>query len=139
MSHLVERAFLSAKTTRTRAYAPYSGFKVGAAIGVEESERIFTGCNVENASYGASICAERTALLKLVSDEKELTPSFLILVTEVDPAAVPCALCLQMLAEFCNHDFPIHLATLSGVQRTVKLHDLLPQPFVLRRATHEDD
>jgi cytidine deaminase len=63
-------------------------------------------------------------------------PEFLVVVTDADPASVPCALCLQVLAEFCPPQFPIHLANLDGIQRTVRFADLLPEPFQLERDEH---
>jgi homotetrameric cytidine deaminase len=86
---------------------------------------------VENASFGAGVCAERVAIFSMVAAAASPRPEFLVVVTDSDPASVPCALCLQVLAEFCPPDFPIHLANLGGVERTVTLGDLLPEPFQL--------
>jgi homotetrameric cytidine deaminase len=127
----VQRAFELAKTTREHAYAPYSSFRVGAAIKLADSNLIYAGCNVENASFGAGVCAERVAIFSMVAAAASPRPEFLVVVTDSDPASVPCALCLQVLAEFCPPDFPIHLANLGGVERTVTLGDLLPEPFQL--------
>lgn len=125
--------FAAARSARERAYAPYSGFKVGAALKLTGSEAIFGGCNVENASYGASVCAERTAVLSAVAqvgpDSVRGKVEHLVIVTDSDPPAVPCALCLQVLQEFCPPTLPIHLADLSGIRRSLTLGDLLPEPF----------
>jgi homotetrameric cytidine deaminase len=131
----VQRAYDLALATREHAYAPYSGFRVGAAIKVADSDLVFAGCNVENASYGAGVCAERVAVFNMLAAAETPTPEFLVVVTAAEPASVPCALCLQVLSEFCPPEFPIHLANLDGIQRTVQFADLLPEPFQLE--THE--
>jgi cytidine deaminase len=132
----VQRAYDLARSTRDHAYAPYSGFRVGAAIKVAGSDLIFAGCNVENASYGASVCAERIAVFNMLAAAESPRPEFLVVVTDAEPASVPCALCLQVLAEFCPPEFPIHLANLEGIQRTVRFRDLLPEPFQLDPHEH---
>ena len=127
----LKRAFEAAREARNRAYAPYSEYKVGAAILLPGEDRIYTGCNIENASYGATVCAERAALFSLIAEKGKVEPERLVVVTDDSPAAVPCALCLQVLAEFCPDDFPIHLANSNGIERTLRLKDLLPHPFRL--------
>jgi homotetrameric cytidine deaminase len=119
----------AARKVRNNAYARYSGFAVGAAV-ADRTGEIYVGCNVENASYGATICAERGAVMSAVA--RNGTPDFRLLavVTDEEPPAVPCALCLQVLAEFCEPDFPIVLAGAEGtVGRVLRLQDLLPLPF----------
>ena len=128
---IINRAYQEAKEARTKSYSPYSRFKVGAAIKFTYEDTIYSGCNIENASYGATVCAERSAIFRAISDQGHKEFAFLVLVTDTDPVSVPCALCLQVLAEFCPNDFPIHLANLDGIQKTVKLIDLLPNPFKL--------
>jgi len=120
---LLRRAFEKACKTRKCAHAPYSKYKVGAAL--ISQKNIYGGCNVENASYGATICAERTAIVSAVaSGETRFTD--IIVVTE--NAAAPCALCLQVLAEFCQ-DIEIHLATPRRIERSTRLSYLLRLPF----------
>jgi homotetrameric cytidine deaminase len=132
----VQRAYDLAVASRDHAYAPYSEFRVGAAIKVADSDLIFAGCNVENASYGAGVCAERVAVFNMLAAADAPRPEFIVVVTDADPASVPCALCLQVLAEFCPPEFPIHLANLDGIQRTVRFRDLLPEPFQLESHEH---
>jgi homotetrameric cytidine deaminase len=120
--------FEKARASRERAYAPYSGFKVGAAMKTRSGE-IYGGCNVENASYGATICAERGAIMAAIADEGSVEFEHLVVVTAADPPSVPCALCLQVISEFCGEDFPIHLADQEGIRRSVRLGELLPHPF----------
>ncbi len=132
---LVETLVNEAYTARNRAHAPYSGFAVGAALADEHGD-VYVGCNVENASYGATICAERGAVISAIARTGKPTFRALAVVTNDDPPAVPCALCLQVLAEFCSPEFPIFLATLDGtVHRTLKLRELLPIPFTSFRSS----
>ena len=100
-----------ATEARLRALAPYSGFKVGAAIQTADG-RIFTGCNIENASYGLSICAERVALWKALSEGATAFQEMAI-VSEADTITSPCGACRQLLWEYCG-DIPIHLHSLKG-------------------------
>lgn len=125
----VEAAYRIALQTRERAYAPYSRFRVGAAARFADVAEPVGGCNVENASFGATICAERTALLGAGAAHGKRALEFMVVVTDEKTATPPCALCLQMLAEFAADDTPIYLANASGVQRRYLLRELLPVPF----------
>ena len=119
------RALLAvALEVRERAHAPYSHFAVGAALRTA-SGRVFEGCNVENASSGLTICAERNALFKAVSEgETEFTA--LVVVTE--PGGMPCGACRQVLNEFTD-DLPILIADTSGHGWFTSLNELLPHSF----------
>ena len=112
------------------AYAPYSGFKVGAALECADGS-VFTGCNVENASYGLSVCAERTAVFKAVSEGRR---SFLRLAifAEGEDYCMPCGACRQVLQEFAPQ---IEVLSVRGDGRYVSyaLRELLPHPFVLNK------
>jgi len=123
----VSQAYLLAKKTRLRAHAPYSHFKVGAAV-VTGKGAIFTGCNVENASFGATICAERTAILKAVS-EGQKNIRHLLVVTGAKKLTPPCGECLQVMAEFLSPKSTIWLGDLKSVKKSFKLKDLLSYPF----------
>lgn len=125
----VQTSFERAVATRENAYTPYSKFQVGAAVHVTDTGETISACNVENVSYGATVCAERNAIFAVVARHGQVNIDHLVLVTDDDPPAVPCALCLQVLQEFCSQDLPIHLATLDGIQKTVTLGELLPHPF----------
>ena len=127
----LDRAVAAAMRARENAYAPYSGFQVGAAIKPRDDDTFYVGCNVENASYGATICAERSAVAHMISVRGKRPIEYIVVLTAADPPSVPCAICLQVLAEFCEPATPIHLADSGGVRRTVLLRELLPQPFVL--------
>ncbi len=123
--------FEAARKVRLNSFSPYSHFKVGAALISRESGRIYTGTNVENASYGATICAERGAVMKAVSEEGKLTIARLCVVSDANPPAPPCALCLQVLSEFCKSDTPILLSDINGNVERFTFGELLPHPFVL--------
>lgn len=111
---------------RELAYVPYSNFKVGAAL-LGKSGKIYTGCNVENASYGATICAERSAVVKAVS-EGERSFTALAVVTDCNPPGAPCGICRQFLSEF-GLDLRIILANLQGAIIEATLREYLPAAF----------
>jgi len=114
----------AAIAARKNAYAPYSHFQVGAALLAEDGE-IITGSNVENASYGLTICAERAAVFAASSRGIR---RFLAIAIATDPGAAPCGACRQVLREFAT-DLPIHLAETNGRFRTTSLAALLPESF----------
>lgn len=114
-----------------QAYAPYSGFRVGAAL-LGKSGRVYLGCNVENAAYGPSNCAERTAVFKAVSEGERQFEAIAVVGGQngqIADACPPCGVCRQVLREFCPDDFPIHLWDGSGAVKTFTLIQLLPQSF----------
>jgi cytidine deaminase len=128
---LAGRLIAEARKARAAAYAPYSEYRVGAAIATEDG-RIFTGCNVENASYGAAICAERNAVGAMVVAGGS-KPIACAVVTGGFRPGTPCGMCRQVLVEF-TRDMPIVLVaeTPSGdVRRDVTLADLMPDVFEL--------
>jgi cytidine deaminase len=115
-----------AEAVRYRAHAPFSGFRVGAAL-LAKDGRIFTGCNVENATYGLTICAERTAVFKAMSEgAREF--SKIAVVAETDELTPPCGACRQILWEFCG-DIEVVLSNLGGKIDSVRMASLLPRPF----------
>jgi cytidine deaminase len=115
-----------AAAARENAVAPYSGFKVGAALETKDG-RIYTGCNVENVSYGLTVCAERVALWKALSEGAREFRRMAI-VTDAATVTPPCGACRQLLWEYCG-DIPIHLHSLKGLDAEYRLADLLPHPF----------
>lgn len=116
------------------SYAPYSKFHVGAAL-LTKNGKIFTGCNIENATYGATNCAERTAFFKAISeDEKDF---YAIAIVggkngKIDDFCSPCGICRQVMAEFCSKDFKIILANSKNEIKTFSLEELLPESFSLK-------
>lgn len=129
-SVLDKMAFEKAKKARENAYAPYSGYKVGAALISAASGRIYSGCNVENSSYGAAICAERNAVTTALAEEGKLGIDTLIVVSSDNPPAPPCAICLQVLAEFSKSDTRVILSDTEGNKEVYLFKDLLPKPFI---------
>ena len=116
----------AARKVRLHAHAPYSGFQVGAALETPAGV-IITGCNVENATYGLTICAERVAIVKAISDgERKFTR--IAIVADTDEPTPPCGACRQILWEF-GGDLEIVLANLKDVKGIHRLADLLPLPF----------
>jgi len=115
-----------ARQAMTNAYAPYSGYRVGAALLCCDGT-VITGCNVENASYGLTNCAERTAVFTAVSKGHSKFTAIAV-VSSADPAPFPCGACRQVLAEFCPADFPVYIATHDGYE-TISLGELLPHTF----------
>lgn len=118
-----------AKETMNNAYAPYSHFKVGAAILTEEG-LVYTGCNVENASYGATICAERTAAVKAVS-EGYIKFSKVAIVSSEGTYTYPCGVCRQFLSEFMTKDSVIIVEDEKEGIKEVPFKELLPLSFYL--------
>lgn len=119
----------AAQTGRERAYAPYSGFAVGAAVRTHDG-RILSGCNMENRSFGATICAERVAVGCAVAAGNPALEA-LVVITDADPPASPCGMCLQVLMEFGSPDLPILLMNPKGKRQQFRLRDLHPHPFEL--------
>lgn len=119
----------AARTARENAYAPYSGFQVGSALAAGNGE-IYAGANVENATYGLTICAERSAIASAVVEGVRQVTAVAV-VTAASPPSPPCGPCLQSLAEFAGPDLPILLANLEGERRELCLRDLFPDPFKL--------
>ena len=120
----------AAQQVAERAYAPYSRLRVGAAL-EGKSGRVYTGCNVENASFGLTICAERAAIFAaLAQGEREFT--HLVIASPDAPALAPCGACRQVLAEFAR-DLPIHSVGAGDELRGYTLAELLPRAFDLPR------
>ena len=116
----------AALRAREHAHAPFSHFKVGAAL--EDAEgRIHTGCNVENASYGLTLCAERVAVFKAISEGARKFRRVAV-AADTDVLTPPCGACRQILWEFCG-DIELVLANVGGKTEVVRLKDLLPRPF----------
>ena len=115
-----------ATQARSKAHAPYSKFLVGAAL-LTEKGKVYTGVNVENASYGLTVCAERVAVFKAVTDGEKNFEKIAI-VTDTDQPKSLCGACLQVLSEFCA-DLEIVCATLRGKKNKYRLRELLPKAF----------
>ncbi len=131
MSSSRESLIQSAIAAREKAHAPYSRFKVGAALenaAVEGGKPgVFTGCNVENATYGLTICAERVAVLKAISEGASGFTRIAI-AADTEILTPPCGACRQILWEFCGN-LEIILVNLHGKSETLRLADIFPRPF----------
>lgn len=132
-----EQLLAAAREARHHAYAPYSGYAVGAAVYCEDG-RIFTGANVENASYGLTVCAERVAIFRAVSEGARRI-SALAIVTQ--DGGTPCGACRQVLAEFADEDLVIWCASEERADvQEYRFNELLPHAFSLpQRVSGEDE
>ena len=119
----------TAKAARLRSVAPFSNFLVGAALRTKDG-KVFTGCNVESASYGLTVCGERVAIWKALSEgERDFTD--LVIVADTEQLTPPCGTCRQIIWEFCKHA-KITLANLRGQREEINIADLLPKAFDAR-------
>lgn len=118
----------AAAAVARKAYAPYSKFRVGAAL-LAANGKVFLGCNMENASYGLTICAERSAFAAAIAAGARPFKGLAVVVGERKPA-YPCGACLQVMAEFCGPEFPLLLAGIGAkAPMRLRLKDLLPKAF----------
>ena len=126
---LIDALIESARAVRDAAYAPYSGFQVGAAV-ISESGHIYVGCNVENASFGATLCAERAAIAQMVAGGEKQLLTVAIFVDAEEPA-MPCGICRQVIAEFGRHVEVVSCTP--KVHKHTTIEQLLPDAFVFKR------
>lgn len=130
MGDFEDRLIEEAKKARNNAYAPYSNFKVGASL-LTKRGRIYSGANVENASYGLTVCAERIAVFKAVTDgERDFIA--IAVVADTEDLTPPCGACLQVLLEF-SPDMKVILSNLKGDRKTFSLKELIPHPFKFQK------
>ena len=121
----MEELLKAALQARENAYAPYSGYKVGAALRASDG-RVFAGCNVENVAYGSTICAERNAVLSMVAAGQTRFSELLLLTGDL---ATPCGACLQVLSEFAGETTKVHCHSENGASQTHTLGELFPHAF----------
>jgi cytidine deaminase len=126
MIELNQKLIDAAAAARLRAFAPFSHFRVGAAVETVDGD-IVTGCNIESATYGLTMCAERVAIWKAVSDGAKGFRSIAVVV-DTESLTPPCGSCRQIIWEFCG-DIPVTLANLSGATETFTASELLPRAF----------
>lgn len=126
-----EKLVALAVKARENSYCPYSGFAVGAALECADGT-VYTGCNIENAAFGPTVCAERTAVFKAVSEGRREFRALAVVGGKADGSVSsecpPCGVCRQVLREFCGDDFPVYLSDGKTV-RTIRLLELLPESF----------
>ena len=116
----------AARRAREHAVSDFSGFKVGAALQTEAGD-IITGCNIENATYGLTVCAERVAIFKALSEGRRSFTRIAVVADTRDPTP-PCGACRQIIWEFCG-DAEVIIANLTEIKMTMRMKDLLPLPF----------
>lgn len=131
----MEKIIKAARDSREHAYVPYSKFKVGAAVITKKGE-IYTGCNVENASYGLCNCAERTAIFKAISEGETELVTIAVVADTVKPVA-PCGACRQVMAEFGIEK--VIMCNLQGEEYVAALKDLLPYSFEKKHLSGEQE
>lgn len=133
---IIKQLIRKSLEARNRAYAPYSGYKVGAAVYTGDGS-MYSGCNIENATYGATNCAERTAIFKAVSEGERLIRAIAITggyeTGDELEYAYPCGTCRQVISEFADGDTVIIVAVSEEDYRVYKVEELLPEAFALKR------
>jgi cytidine deaminase len=132
MDFPVEKMINTARAAKEAAYAPYSGLRVGAAL-LTAQGRLYKGCNIENASYGLTICAERVAFYKALS-EGERQFAAMAVISDLDGFCFPCGACRQVLSEF-GADLKIYICSKNGEYIIKTLAELLPEPFIFHPPT----
>ena len=134
----LKELYEAARQSREKSHSPYSKQKVGAAIRTQDG-RIFGGCNVENSSYGGTVCAERVAIFKAVSEQGRFKIAEVMVVTDASPPWPPCGLCRQVIAEFGrepDQEVLVHAANLQGEIRSVTFTELFPDAFTPSHLTN---
>jgi cytidine deaminase len=120
---------IKAAEAAEKAYAPYSNYKVGAAV-LTEDGKIYTGCNIENVSYGATVCAERTAIFKAVSEGHRKLIKLAVFSPDSKEYVMPCGICRQVAVEFGGKDLVVLCAGEAGIYKIYTLEQLLPEAFM---------
>ena len=126
MKEKYEKLIKEAERAKKKAYTPYSKFKVGAAVLCADG-KIFTGCNIENASFGLTVCAERVAIFKAISEGSTKFEAIAVIGDTEKPCS-PCGACRQVMSEFCE-DTPLIMANSKGDVKIKKVKELLPEAF----------
>lgn len=124
----IQELYQVALKAREHSYSPYSSYKVGTAIRTSDG-KVFSGCNVENASFGATICAERVAIQKAVSEIGKFSLSEILVVTKANPPWPPCGMCRQVIAEFAQNDVTVYMTNVEGVFLKIAFSKLFPEAF----------
>lgn len=127
-SPTLDQLHLMAVQARTHSHSPYSNYKVGAAVRLSTGEN-YAGCNIENASYGGTVCAERVAIWKGVSEKGPIQIQDIVVVTDQLVPWPPCGMCRQVIAEFASPETMVHIGNLKGIQRSLKFEELFPNGF----------
>ena len=129
MSSGIENLLKTAQEAKKNAYAPYSHFHVGAAV-LTPSGKIYSGCNVENTSYGLTICAERNAIFRMVGDGEQQIEEILV-IGDTEEFLPPCGACRQVIAEFSKKNTPVYMCNKHGQWKKTTVAELIPYTFFL--------
>ena len=129
LTNVEERAFQRALKAQENSYSPYSKFPVGASLKFVNEDEIFYGTNIENLSFGATICAERNAICQGVATLSKQVIEFIIVIAPTSSPITPCGMCLQVINEFSDDNTKILLGSKDGIAKTYKLCDFLGNPF----------
>lgn len=122
-------AYNEALKAKSHSHSPYSNFPVGAAIKFKNIPDLAVGCNVENISFGGTICAERSAIVSHISQFGKSTIEYAVVVANTKSATLPCAFCLQVMSEFTEKDFPIYMGNQDALLKKLTFKELLPHSF----------
>jgi cytidine deaminase len=127
MNESIQLAYEAAKKAQSNSYSPYSKFPVGAALKFKGHDKLYTGCNVENLSFGGTICAERSAMVAAISELGQVELEYAVVIANTQKATPPCGICRQFLSEFTQDDFPVYLSNASGILKEISFKELLHQ------------
>ena len=128
MKKNIETLFKIAEKSQQHSHSPYSHARIGAAVLMNDGT-MFGGCNVENASYGGTVCGERVAIWKAISETKSRVISEVLVISQANPPWPPCGMCRQVISEFADENTVIHTANNEGVIITQKFSEIFPQSF----------
>lgn len=128
MTENQKKLFDAAAIVQKHAHAPYSGAHIGAAVRMTDGN-VFTGCNIENASYGGTVCAERVAIWKSISEGAAKQISEILVLSDAQAPWPPCGMCRQVIAEFATPQTVVYTANLSGQMKTFKFSEIFPESF----------
>lgn len=128
MTEIQKKLFQAACEAQKRAHAPYSGALIGAAVLMNDG-KIYSGCNVENASYGGTVCAERVAIFKAVSEGSPKKIKEILVVSDAEKPWPPCGFCRQVIAEFADENTVIHTANLQNKMKSFSFPEIFPEAF----------
>jgi cytidine deaminase len=128
MTETQKKLFQAAVTAQKHSHAPYSDAHIGAAVLMSDG-KIYSGCNVENASFGGTVCAERVAIFKAVSEGAPKHIVEVLVVSDAEKPWPPCGFCRQVIAEFADEKTVIHTANLKGALKTFTFPEIFPEAF----------
>lgn len=136
-SEVLPQWLQAARIARENAYAPYSNFKVGAVL-IDKKGSLHLGCNVENAAYGPTNCAERTALFRAIADGQKANGfRALVVIADTEEPVPPCGTCRQVMYELCAPNMPVYMVNMAGTVKKSTVKDLLPGAFSVKQLSKD--